>query len=58
MGPEGGSGGGTVVAEGTPEQIAAHPTSYTGQFLQGLVTPRAEPVRKAPARRKKAAAAS
>ena len=29
MGPEGGSGGGTVVATGTPEQIAAHPTSYT-----------------------------
>ena len=33
MGPEGGSGGGMVVAEGTPEDIAVHPTSYTGVFL-------------------------
>ncbi len=33
MGPEGGKGGGTVVATGTPEQIAAVPESYTGQFL-------------------------
>ena len=33
MGPEGGSGGGLVIAEGTPEEIAAHPDSYTGQFL-------------------------
>ena len=37
MGPEGGSGGGTVVATGTPEQIAAHPTSYTGAFLAELL---------------------
>src|SRR5690606_652081 len=33
LGPEGGSGGGTVLAEGTPEEIAKHPESYTGQFL-------------------------
>ena len=33
LGPEGGSGGGTVVAEGTPEQVAATKDSYTGQFL-------------------------
>ncbi|RIK17603.1 MAG: excinuclease ABC subunit A [Acidobacteria bacterium] len=33
LGPEGGSGGGTVVVEGTPEQVAAHPTSHTGRFL-------------------------
>jgi excinuclease ABC subunit A len=33
MGPEGGSGGGTIVGEGTPEDIAAMPESYTGQFL-------------------------
>jgi excinuclease ABC subunit A len=33
MGPEGGSGGGIVVTEGTPEQVAADPDSYTGQFL-------------------------
>jgi excinuclease ABC subunit A len=56
MGPEGGSGGGTVVAQGTPEQVAAHPDSYTGEFLRGLVTP--EEPKRAPARRRKAAAAS
>ena len=33
MGPEGGSGGGEVVAKGTPEQIAAVPGSHTGEFL-------------------------
>ncbi|MCT1367472.1 excinuclease ABC subunit UvrA [uncultured Kocuria sp.] len=33
MGPEGGSGGGTVVAEGTPEDVARNKNSYTGQFL-------------------------
>ncbi len=33
MGPEGGNGGGLVIAEGTPEDIAATPDSYTGQFL-------------------------
>ena len=54
MGPEGGSGGGTVVAEGTPEQVAAHPESYTGEFLRGLVVPEAAPAK----RRRKAAAAS
>ena len=37
MGPEGGSGGGTVVAEGTPEAIAIHPTSHTGRFLKPLL---------------------
>jgi excinuclease ABC subunit A len=46
MGPEGGNGGGTVVAEGTPEQIAAAPGSYTGQFLAGLVTPDEAPARR------------
>jgi excinuclease ABC subunit A len=33
MGPEGGDGGGTVVAEGTPEQVAAAPASHTGRYL-------------------------
>ncbi|GMA19350.1 hypothetical protein GCM10025862_13710 [Arsenicicoccus piscis] len=33
MGPEGGAGGGLVVAEGTPEDVAANPDSYTGRFL-------------------------
>ena len=55
MGPEGGSGGGTVVTEGTPEQIAAHPTSYTGQFLKGLVTPAEQPEPVASRRRPAAA---
>ena len=38
MGPEGGSGGGTVVAEGTPEQVAEVADSHTGQFLAGLLS--------------------
>jgi excinuclease ABC subunit A len=33
MGPEGGTGGGTLVASGTPEEVAANPRSYTGRFL-------------------------
>jgi excinuclease ABC subunit A len=37
MGPEGGAEGGTVVAEGTPEDIAAVPESYTGKFLAEVV---------------------
>ena len=34
MGPEGGEGGGTVIAEGTPEQVAENPLSYTGQYVK------------------------
>ncbi|UUM57407.1 excinuclease ABC subunit UvrA [Streptococcus suis] len=34
MGPEGGVGGGTVVATGTPEEVAANPASFTGQYLK------------------------
>nr|WP_208027899.1 excinuclease ABC subunit UvrA [Rhabdothermincola sediminis] len=37
LGPEGGSGGGTVVVEGPPEKVAATPESYTGQFLAPLL---------------------
>jgi excinuclease ABC subunit A len=37
MGPEGGSGGGTVLAQGTPEDIAAHEGSYTGRYLARLL---------------------
>ena len=37
LGPEGGVGGGTVVATGTPEQVAAVPASYTGQYLKKLL---------------------
>jgi excinuclease ABC subunit A len=38
MGPEGGSRGGMVISEGTPEQVAADPDSYTGQFLAPILT--------------------
>jgi len=34
MGPEGGDGGGTLVAEGTPKQVSEHPSSHTGVYLQ------------------------
>ena len=37
MGPEGGSGGGLLIAEGTPEDVADNPASYTGQYLKPLV---------------------
>jgi len=51
MGPEGGSGGGTVVAEGTPEDVAEVAGSYTGQFLADLLN---SPPAKTPARKTKA----
>ena len=37
LGPEGGSGGGTIVATGTPEEVAACPESYTGQYLKRML---------------------
>ena len=37
MGPEGGDGGGRVIAAGTPEQVAAVPESYTGQYLRAVL---------------------
>ena len=37
LGPEGGDRGGTVIAEGTPEEIAACGKSYTGQFLKKML---------------------
>ncbi len=37
MGPEGGAAGGTIVAQGTPEQIVKHPASYTAQFLKRML---------------------
>lgn len=40
LGPEGGDGGGRIVAEGTPEQIAKVKESYTGQFLSGMLARR------------------
>ncbi len=39
MGPEGGSGGGTIVAEGTPEHVAEVEGSFTGEFLRTVLTP-------------------
>jgi len=44
MGPEGGSRGGRVIAEGTPEQVAAHPDSHTGAFLRRILEGRGVPV--------------
>lgn len=41
LGPEGGSGGGYIVAEGTPEGVAKNPKSITGPFLQAALTQRA-----------------
>jgi excinuclease ABC subunit A len=56
LGPEGGDKGGEVVAEGTPEQVADEPRSYTGGYLKQLLRgPRAEPTR---SRRKKARASA
>ena len=37
LGPEGGAGGGTLVCAGTPEEVAACPASYTGQYLKRLL---------------------
>jgi len=37
LGPEGGDGGGTLLAEGTPEEVAANPDSYTGQYLAPIL---------------------
>lgn len=63
MGPEGGSGGGLVVAEGTPEQVASVPASHTGKFLREVLEPEKisdaarfvkAPVKKAVGRRKAA----
>lgn len=38
LGPEGGSGGGAIVAEGTPEEVARVPESHTGRFLAPLLS--------------------
>jgi excinuclease ABC subunit A len=47
MGPEGGSGGGTVVAEGTPEDVVGIGGSYTGEVLEHMLPAPAKPARKA-----------
>ena len=46
LGPDGGERGGTIIATGTPEQIAATPGSYTGQFLARALDREQPPVRK------------
>jgi excinuclease ABC subunit A len=57
IGPEGGDGGGVIVAEGTPEAIAASEASHTGRFLREVLArrPAAKPATR-PARPRKAAA--
>jgi len=47
LGPEGGAGGGRVIAAGTPEEVAAHEPSATGRFLAGLLTKNGQPIRSA-----------
>jgi excinuclease ABC subunit A len=37
LGPEGGDAGGEIIVTGTPETVAAHPTSHTGRFLAPLL---------------------
>jgi len=37
LGPEGGSGGGRIIATGTPEEVAKNPDSYTGQYLKRML---------------------
>jgi excinuclease ABC subunit A len=54
LGPQGGDGGGEIVASGTPEDVAKVARSYTGQYLKTLLKNRA-PEKSAPARKLKAA---
>ena len=62
LGPEGGDGGGEIVAAGTPEDVAAARRSYTGQFLKEVLakpatgqTARKKAAKKAPRKKRKAA---
>ncbi|MEV1136316.1 excinuclease ABC subunit UvrA [Rhodococcus coprophilus] len=52
MGPEGGAGGGTVVGQGTPEDIADVEASYTGRFLAEALAPAPPAPKKAPVRKR------
>ncbi|HEX8532702.1 MAG TPA: excinuclease ABC subunit UvrA, partial [Allosphingosinicella sp.] len=56
LGPEGGDKGGEVVAEGTPEQVATEPRSYTGHYLAPLLQGSRAEVVAAPARKKRRSA--
>jgi excinuclease ABC subunit A len=54
LGPEGGDGGGRVVATGTPEEVAANPGSYTGRYLRGVLPKLAVGGRRGRSRRREA----
>ncbi|HET9638680.1 MAG TPA: excinuclease ABC subunit UvrA [Allosphingosinicella sp.] len=58
LGPEGGDKGGEIVAEGTPEQVAAEPRSYTGSYLKDLLAKSTRTEAKKPIGRKKRASAA
>jgi excinuclease ABC subunit A len=47
LGPEGGDGGGRILVTGTPEEVAGHPASHTGEFLKQLLERAAPPQRRA-----------
>jgi excinuclease ABC subunit A len=47
LGPEGGDGGGKILVAGTPEEVAGHPVSHTGEFLKHLLERAAPPQRRA-----------
>ena len=51
LGPEGGDGGGEIIAQGTPEDVAQNPRSFTGRYLAPLLAPPLAP----PAGKKRAA---
>jgi excinuclease ABC subunit A len=51
MGPEGGSGGGQVVATGTPEDVAANPASHTGRYLRPYLEAAGAPAQAKPGRK-------
>ncbi len=53
LGPEGGDEGGSLIATGTPEQIAAVPESYTGNFLKPLLGAKAVTAKPAAAKRRR-----
>ncbi len=53
LGPEGGEGGGRIVAQGTPEQIAANPESHTGRFLRPILARHAAVEAEPPAKAKR-----
>ena len=55
LGPEGGNGGGTVIAEGPPEKIAEHPHSHTGRFLKPMLARPATAARNSRPKAKKTA---